>query len=522
MRTFSLTALKVRTLADLLTYPFAVTVARWIAVAWLLMLPPNQAAPHQLRLALLAYGVITTLFAVNFWHRSRTSGKRDELHPLVVPALIAIDVTYAALAIKLYGITLLLMLPAFDAAMLAVPIGAGVLAFIYLALLDLGLNFNVGTLSVIGWQIAGLMFGPYLVALYGLHGRLRAEHQVRAIDQVLNAGSELGSQLSLADVLVQLLNLLGQFRRVVPWDTCVIYVVQYDETAEEEMLVAGEIAGVDAASYRGTKIAFGTGVVGYAATKQRPALVADLHKDARQPDAELRPHARGSLVMPIIADGQAVGCVQLVSAEPNSYTADQLAHLGRLISLASVGVRNALLHSRTRAMADTDPLTGLLTSRAYHERLESEFRKAQAARKSLSLLLLDLDNFKRVNDSFGHPAGDELLRRIGAILRQQARRNDVYCRYGGDEFIVVMPETIKSEAAVVADRIRKSIQEMTFVSGNSLVNTTVSIGVASYPQDVTSKQALVKAADDALYAAKEDGRNALRVFGTTVSRNGSS
>jgi diguanylate cyclase (GGDEF)-like protein len=107
-------------------------------------------------------------------------------------------------------------------------------------------------------------------------------------------------------------------------------------------------------------------------------------------------------------------------------------------------------------------------------------------------------------------------------LRQQARRNDLYCRYGGDEFIVVMPETIKSEAAVVADRIRKSIQDLTFLSGNSLVNTTVSIGVASYPQDVTSKQALVKAADDALYAAKEDGRNALRVFGTTVSRNGSS
>src|SRR4029077_12006019 len=100
--------------------------------------------------------------------------------------------------------------------------------------------------------------------------------------------------------------------------------------------------------------------------------------------------------------------------------------------------------------------------------------------------------------------------------------NDVYCRYGGDEFIVVMSETIKSEAAVVADGIRKSIGERTFASGNSLVNATVSVGVASYPQDVTSKQALVKAADDALYAAKEDGRNAMRVFGTTVSRNGSS
>ncbi|HEV2037311.1 MAG TPA: GGDEF domain-containing protein, partial [Candidatus Eremiobacteraceae bacterium] len=200
------------------------------------------------------------------------------------------------------------------------------------------------------------------------------------------------------------------------------------------------------------------------------------------------------------------------------YTRDQLEHVGRLISLASVGVRNALLHSRTRAMADTDSLTGLLSSRAYHERLESEFRKAQAARKSLSLLLIDLDNFKDVNDNFGHQAGDELLRRIGALLRQQARRNDVYCRYGGDEFIVVMPETIKSEAAMVADRIRKAIAELAFTSGKSLVQATVSIGVASYPQDVTNKQALIKAADDALYAAKDDGRNSLRVFAPPVAR----
>jgi GAF domain-containing protein len=382
VRTLDLAALRIRGLADLLTYPFAVTVARWIAISWLLMVPQSQATPQQLRIALLAYGAITTLFALNFWYRSRAAGKRDEAHPLVVPALIAIDVTYAALAIKLYGITMLVFMPALDAAMLAAPIGLGVLALVDLFLLDVAMDFHSGTSGATALQIAGMTFGPYLAALFGQHGRQRAERQVRAIDQVLDAGSELGSQLSLADVLVQLLNLLGQFRRVVPWDTCVIYVVQYDETAEEEMLVAGEIAGADAAAYRGTKIAFGTGVVGYAATKQRPALIADLHKDARQPDAELHPHARGSLVVPIVADGQAVGCVQLIAAAPNSYSTDQLEHLGRLISLASVGVRNALLHSRTRLMADTDALTGLLTSRAYHERLESEFRKAQAARKS--------------------------------------------------------------------------------------------------------------------------------------------
>ncbi len=501
----------------MLTYPLAVVFARWIAIGWLLTLPPNAAAPHQLRLALFAYGVITTLFAANFWYRSRATGKRDEVHPLVVPSLIVIDVAYAALCIKLFGITLLTLMPALDAAMLAAPIGVAVLASVDLLLLDIALNYHYGPAGAIALQIAAMTFGPYVAVLFGLHGRQRAERQVRAIDQVLNAGSELGSQMSLSDVLKQLRNLLGQFRRVVPWDTCVIYVVQYDENAEEEMLVAAEIAGDDMAAYRG-KIAFGTGVVGYAATKQRPALIADLHKDVRQPDGDMRPNARASLVVPVVADGQAVGCVQLISAEPNSYTTDQLEHVGRLISLASMGVRNALIHSRTRLMADTDSLTGLLSARAYHERLETEFRKAQAARRSLSLLIIDLDNFKQVNDGHGHQAGDELLRRVGALLRQQARRNDIACRYGGDEFIIVMPETIKSEAAVVADRIRRTIEDMSFTSGTSLVRVTVSIGAASYPQDVTNKHSLIKAADDALYAAKEDGRNSLRVYAPPVAR----
>ncbi len=509
---------KVREIADALTYPLAVAAARWLAVLWLLSQPQSPSTPHQMRWALLAYGAITTLFAWSFWQEPRGPAHRRDTHPLVVPALIAIDVTYAALAIKLYGVTVLMIMPALDAALLTAPIGLTILVVADLVLLDLAITFHKGSVPTVALQIASLTLGPYLAALYGLHGRRRAEHQVRAIDKMLNASSDLGSQLSLADVLVQLLNLLGQFRSVVAWDTCVIYVVQYDDTAEEEMLVAAEIAGAQSQAYRGKKIAFGTGVVGYSATKQRAALINDLQKDPRQPDADLNAGARACLVVPIVGEGQTVGCVQLIAAEPNAYTADQLELVKRLVSLASVGVRNALHHSRTRAMADTDALTGLLTSRAYHERLELEFRKAQAARKSLSLLIIDLDNFKGVNDGHGHPAGDELLRRIGALLRQQARRNDVCCRYGGDEFVIVMPETIKSEAAVVAGRIRKSVEDMDVTLDGKLIGVTVSIGAASYPQDVTSKQALVKAADDALYAAKEDGRNALRVFARPVAR----
>jgi diguanylate cyclase (GGDEF)-like protein len=499
-----------------MTYPLAVAAARWLAIAWLLAVALPAGAPNGLRLAMLAYGLITTFFSLGVWHQAR-AGAHLTSYRFVTPALVVIDISYAALIVKFYGITMQLLVLAFDAALFGAPAALLVLVVADLLLLSIALGDRIGQLVPTALEIAGMTYGPYLIALYGLHGRQRAERQVRAIDQVLDAGSELGAQMSLADVLKQLLNLLRQFRRVVPWDTCAIYVVQYDDEAAEEMLVAAEVAGLDDTAYRG-KIAFGTGVVGYAATKQRPVLVADLHKDPRQPDAIARPNARGSLVVPVVADGQAVGCVQLISAQPNTYTTDQLEHVGRLISLASVGVRNAVIHSRNRLMADTDSLTGLLSARAYHERLETEFRRAQAARKSISLLIIDLDNFKQVNDHYGHQVGDELLRRLGAVLRAQARRNDVCCRYGGDEFIIVMPETIKSEAAVVAERVRKTVEDIAVSAGTTLVRATVSIGAASYPQDVTSKQALIKAADDALYAAKNDGRNALRIFTPPVAR----
>jgi diguanylate cyclase (GGDEF)-like protein len=474
--------------------------------------------PPKIHWALWVYGAITMAFAASYRPRERGSVRVNDAHPFVLPSLVLIDIAYAALITKFYGITLLIVIPALDLAMIATPAGLALLLVVDALIFAIASNFGTSGPGSGLLRICGVTLIPYFGVVYAFYGRRRAERQLRAIDQVLNAGSELGAQLSLSDVLVQLLNLLRQFRRVVPWDTCVVYVVQYDVTAEEEVLVAAEIAGADSATYRNKKIAFGTGVVGYAAAKQRAALVGDLHRDARQPDGDLYASSRGCLVVPIIGDGQTVGCVQLIAAHPNAYAAEQLGLVSRLVSLASVGVRNALLHSRTRAMADTDSLTGLLTSRAYHERLEAEFRKAQASRTSLSLLLIDLDNFKSINDTFGHLSGDEVLRRFGALLREQARRDDVCCRYGGDEFIVVMPGTIKSEAAVVANRIRKTIEDLQFTFGSAQAGTTVSIGVASYPQDVTSKHALVKAADDALYAAKENGRNSLRVYGPASVR----
>jgi len=156
-------------------------------------------------------------------------------------------------------------------------------------------------------------------------------------------------------------------------------------------------------------------------------------------------------------------------------------------------------------------MTGLFTNRAYQERLDTEFRKAQSGKQSLALLIIDVDYFKHVNDTYGHPQGDELLRQLGEVIRQHARKDDICCRYGGDEFTIVMPQTIKAEAAMVASRVRQAVEERVFQLDQATAKITISVGVAGFPQDTGTRPALVKAADDALYAAKQGGRNNVKI-----------
>jgi len=172
-----------------------------------------------------------------------------------------------------------------------------------------------------------------------------------------------------------------------------------------------------------------------------------------------------------------------------------------------------------RAQARVDDLTGLATHGAFKERVEREFQRAARYRRPLSLLMVDVDYFKHYNDSFGHPAGDRLLRRVGRLVAGELRRVDFGARYGGDEFSVILPETSQAAAAVVAERIRRSIEKHPFSHRESqpLGCVTVSVGVATFPEDAGASVKLVEAADRALYQAKNDGRNRVRGAGAGAS-----
>jgi diguanylate cyclase (GGDEF)-like protein len=163
-------------------------------------------------------------------------------------------------------------------------------------------------------------------------------------------------------------------------------------------------------------------------------------------------------------------------------------------------------------LATVDALTGCLNRRAFMERLERELDRVSRYQTEFSVLMIDLDRFKTVNDSRGHLVGDSVLRQMGDLLRREVRSVDLAARYGGEEFVIVLPETDTEGALVFAERLRKRVQQANFAEMGDPLNITVSIGVAcaSSDEDVPTPDSLIERADEALYRAKNQGRNRVR------------
>lgn len=173
-----------------------------------------------------------------------------------------------------------------------------------------------------------------------------------------------------------------------------------------------------------------------------------------------------------------------------------------------MALENARLFEETKILSITDGVTSLYNHRYFRERLEEEFERAKRYKRPLSLIMIDLDFFKKYNDTNGHPKGDELLRNIAEIFKREARKSDIVARYGGEEFVIILPETLKETSVVMAERLRKEIESTVFKGGETQPGgrVTISLGISSYDGSGTIEE-FIKRADDALYCAKKDGRN---------------
>jgi two-component system cell cycle response regulator len=173
-----------------------------------------------------------------------------------------------------------------------------------------------------------------------------------------------------------------------------------------------------------------------------------------------------------------------------------------------LSLQNALVYDRLQRLAALDPLTGSYNRRFGLTRLHEEFGRAVRINAPLGVLMFDLDHFKKVNDTYGHLAGDRVLSRITKIARSVMRDGDILVRYGGEEFLAILPAAAKDDAAQVAERLRRKVEDVQIMDGDDAIRVSVSIGVAAYPDvDIADEKQLVDLADKALYQAKESGRN---------------
>jgi two-component system, cell cycle response regulator len=227
--------------------------------------------------------------------------------------------------------------------------------------------------------------------------------------------------------------------------------------------------------------------------------------------------ARSAATIPFSIDRVRSGVLFLRTDRPQrNLTMDDVVFGEVVVRAAVAAIRRAQALETTRAenrrleaLATTDPLTRVLNRRALLDRLNTEVDRARRYESSLTLLLLDLDHFKQINDTAGHLAGDTVLRQIGELLEEAIRKVDIVARYGGEEFVVLLPETVSDGAVAFAERLRERIAAQSFdVGAGRAVNLTVSIGIATFPSPlVASTEDLFARADEALYRAKSAGRN---------------
>lgn len=240
-----------------------------------------------------------------------------------------------------------------------------------------------------------------------------------------------------------------------------------------------------------------------------PLLIPDTDNDPRWYHIPETSYIHSWIGCPITVEGKVIAVFSLDKEETGYFNANHVQQLQAFAGQAAMAVRNAMLFSELSTMAKTDPLTGLLNRREFENQGSSEMQRCKRYNRGVAILMLDLDFFKSVNDSYGHAAGDSVLKALSANLKASLRMADIACRYGGEEFVVLAPETTLKGAAELAERIR-SRMETTFVSvGDDMITITVSIGIAETAGRTVALETLTDEADKALYAAKSGGRNAV-------------
>lgn len=333
----------------------------------------------------------------------------------------------------------------------------------------------------------------------GFRSITQAQREVFALHEIAQT---IGSSLNMHDTVTLISNKL---RAIVPFDTCIIFVVD-DRSGKA---VAMHVSGDNADLFKARRISVGDGITGWVVANSRSMCNSSPELDLVGLPDDISRSYRGVLVSPLIREDGAFGAISLYSKGRTSYTTEHVRLLESVAQHAASALNNAITFEKTKESALTDPLTELPNARGFYMMLEQRLAECQRLnRESLALISMDVDDFKQINDQWGHAIGDRLLASIGRVIRKELRQMDILARYAGDEFVAIMPMASESMSQMVAERIRKAVSEHKFsVRTGKTVEVTISTGIACFPENGETTEELLTAAARNMQRDKHTRKN---------------
>ena len=320
-------------------------------------------------------------------------------------------------------------------------------------------------------------------------------------------GKALTSSLQLDQVLRTIMEKINEVLHPDTWSLLLM-----DEKKNE--LYFQIATGKGSEALKDVRIPLGQGIAGWVAQSGEVVVVPDTTKDSRffsQVDSRTKMETRSIVAVPVRFRDQCLGVIELINCiGDQGFSHRDLALLEALADYAAIAIENARHVHRIHELTITDDCTSLYNARHLNFMLDTEIYRSQRYSYEFSLIFIDLDHFKNVNDTHGHLMGSKLLSEIGQMIKDNCRMIDLAFRYGGDEFVIMLPQTSKDNACRVARRLHKKIKENTWLKEESLnVHITSSVGVASYPVDSKTKADLLHLADEAMYFVKNSTRDSV-------------
>ena len=337
---------------------------------------------------------------------------------------------------------------------------------------------------------------------------LSGERQIRELNIFHDVAKALTSSLTLDSILQTIMDKMAEYFRPDTWSLLMV-----DESKQE--LYFAIAVGEAAESLKHLRLKVGEGIAGWAAKHGESLIVPDVYNDSRfakRVDEMTQWQTRSIICVPLRSRHRVLGVIQLINCAMEAFGESEMFFLHALCDYAAIAIDNARAVEKIQELTITDDVTGLFNARHLYKTLEAEIYRSARFGYEFSVLFIDLDHFKRVNDTYGHLVGSKLLTEVGSHLKRHLRLIDYAFRYGGDEFVILLPQTNKESARVVARRLLDFFRQTAFLESDGLrLSVRASIGLATYPEDAKSTQEIIRQADEMMYTVKNSTRDSIAV-----------